>query len=130
MLRIKAKAKTSPLHGMGLFAQEFIPKGTITWQYDPGYDTSFDEDTYNRLDPESKELFLRHSYYDFNLKKYILCGDDLRYINHSWTPNITSEPDKDIAARDIQPGEELLCNYEDYEKGWFERRGFKPEDFN
>ena len=64
------------------------------------------------------------------MDKYILCSDDQKYINHSRQPNITSTPEQDVAARDIAAGEELVCNYEDYESGWFDRRDVKKEDFS
>ncbi len=130
MLRVKTKIQTSPKHGIGLFADEFIPVGTITWQYDPQLDTAYSQEIINTLPECSKEKFMGWLYYDYNLKKYILCADEQRYINHSSSGvNINSKPEVDIAARDIHPGEELFCNYEDYEKGWFERREIDQNKF-
>lgn len=129
MLRVKAKPKESKLEGIGLFAEEFIPAGTITWQYDADFDTAFDPETYDRLEENAKELFLKHSYFDYKLEKYILCSDNQRFINHSENPNIKSTPEQDVAIIDIQIGEELLCTYSDYEPDWFERRKINRADF-
>jgi SET domain-containing protein len=129
MLRVKVKPHQSALQGTGLFADEFIPKGTVTWQYDPEFDLSYDQAYLDALTEDARTDLMRYLYYDYNLKKYVLCSDDQKYINHSNTPNIQSEPDKDVASRDIAEGEELVCNYEDYEVGWFLRRGVNPEDF-
>ncbi|MES2416145.1 MAG: SET domain-containing protein [Patescibacteria group bacterium] len=123
MLLIKTKIGPSKVQGIGLFADQFIPKGTVTWQYTPEYDASFTEEQVMALPEYSKERFFDYSYFDKDLKKYVLCFDDLRFINHSSKNyNILSEPRKDIASKDIEQGEELLCNYNDYEEGYFERR--------
>ncbi len=129
MLRIKTKLLSSEVEGIGIFADQFIPKGTMTWQYDPEFDLTFGEDALERIPEPVMEQFLKYSYYDHNLKKYILCSDDQRFINHSNNPNITSTPEKDLASRDIQKGEELFCDYAHYEHDWFERRGLKRELF-
>ena len=122
MLLVKTRLNISKVHGIGLFAGEFIPKGTITWKYSSEFDTSYPLDSIDRMSPSVRERFLDYSYVDFKQNKYILCFDDQRFINHSNKPNIKSTPDKDIALRNIKEGEEMTCNYEDYEKDWFERR--------
>ena len=55
-------------------------------------------------------------YIDPRLNRYILCCDNARFINHSNTPNIQSDfsTDRygvDVAARDIETGEELTIDY-------------------
>ena len=114
MLRVKIKIGQSEVDGIGLFADEFIPKGTVTWQYDPEFDIAFDESALERIPQHVRRQFLQYSYFDHQLKKYILCSDDQRFINHSNNPNILSTPDEDVAARDIKAGEEMLCDYAHY----------------
>ncbi len=130
MLLVKTKIGISKIHGIGLYADQFIPKGTITWQYNPKFDVSFTEEDLKEIPPVSLKTFMSWLYFDEKQKKYVLCADNQRFINHSFNPNIQSTPDRDISMRDIEPGEELLCNYKDYEKDWFERRGYKEEDFS
>lgn len=131
MLRIKTKVNQSEIHGIGLFADQFIPKGTTTWQRDPSIDIEFNIDDLPQIPEQLIEKFLWHCYFDYDIKKYILCADDQRFINHSSKNfNIQSSPDCDTSIRDIHPGEELLCNYKDYESDWFDRRGYKEEEFN
>lgn len=123
MLLVKTKLGLSTIHGIGLFADQFIPKDTVTWRYNPEFDISFSEEQISRMSEHARERFWEYSYFDKDLKKYVLCFDDLRFINHtSKNPNIISTPKEDIAARDIKKGEELLCNYNHYEEGYFERR--------
>ena len=51
MLLVKTKLGVSSVHGIGLFAAQFIPKGTATWEYHPDFDTSFGEDDLARMPP-------------------------------------------------------------------------------
>ncbi len=129
MLLVKTRLDRSKNHGIGLFAAQFIPKGTITWKFTPKFDICYSVESIELLPPHCKTRFLDQAYLDFKIKKYVLCFDDQRFINHSNKPNIKSTPQMDIAKRNIEKGEELTCNYEDYEKGWFSRRGFKKKSF-
>ncbi len=54
MLLVKTKLGVSSVHGIGLFAAQFIPKGTVTWEYHPEFDTSFDEDDLARMPPPQR----------------------------------------------------------------------------
>ena len=38
MLLVKTRLGASAIHGIGLFADEFIPKDTVTWRFTPGLD--------------------------------------------------------------------------------------------
>jgi SET domain-containing protein len=129
MLRVSTKLGLSKVDGIGLFADQFIPKGTVTWQYDPEFDMKVTEETLKTLPQWTKDQFMKYSYFDYAQNCYILCVDDQRFINHSIDPNILSTPDCDKAGRDIKIGEELFCNYNHYERDWFERRGIKEGDF-
>lgn len=125
MLRIKTFIKKSKIHGMGLFAAEFIPKGTITWKYEPLFDTAFTQEEIESLPELQKNYILYYAYLDKKLKKLVLCADNQRYINHSKNTNIQSTPRKDIASKDIAKGEELLCNYNQFDNTYFKRMNLK-----
>jgi hypothetical protein len=117
MLLVKTQLGISPIHGIGLFAAQFIPKGTVTWEYSPDFDKSYEEGDVARMHHAVKEQFLRYAYFDNALCRYVLCFDDQRFINHcSESPNILSTVRRDVAARDIYEGEELVCNYNCYDK--------------
>jgi SET domain-containing protein len=127
MILVKTKLAPSSVDGIGLFASEFIAKGTTTWKYDCHFDTAFNEKVLSYMSEPAREQFIKYAFYHEG--KYILCFDDQRFINHSSTDyNIRSYPEHDIALRDIFPGEELLCNYRHFEEDWFSRRGIS-EDF-
>ncbi len=131
MLRVRTKVKSSPVHGLGLFADQFIPKGTITWEYDSTFDVGFSEEDVNGLDGLPKGFLMFYCYLDKDLKRFILCADNQRYINHTSDralENITSTPRQDVAERDIQPGEEMLCDYHKFDDEYFKRHGISHRD--
>ncbi len=131
MLRVRTKIGPSSVHGIGLFADEFIPKGTITWAYDAGYDASFTQEDLDHLPAPAKEAMLFYCYLDKGINKYILCADHLRHINHatiSERENIVSTIREDRAARDIQPGEEMMCDYNKFDPDYFTRIGLTQAD--
>jgi uncharacterized protein len=129
MLYIKTKIGHSPIHGIGLFADQHIPAGTTTWEYLPEFDPSFTQEQIDRMPPASREDILWFSYFDQARNRYILPADNLRFINHSKiNANIESTPDRDIAARDIQPNEELLCDYSKFDPAYWERHNIIPVD--
>lgn len=91
----------SSIHGKGLFAKSFIPSGTVIGvaQGSPTTDNG------------DHVLWL-----DENSGFHVQC--DLRYINHSDTPNATYYDNLEVCAiRDIQAGEEIT---HDYGAGWEE----------
>ena len=128
MILVKTKIGPSKLHGIGLFADQFIPKGTITWEYHPKFDASFTEDDVKSMSEPSRNQFLHYSFVDKESGKHVLCFDDQRFINHSKElANIDSTPHRDIAAKDINIGEEMICDYTKFEETYFERRGAEIE---
>lgn len=121
MLTVRSNVKFSPIHGMGCFASEDIKKGETVWRFDPSLDPVIKEKDFNVLLPAVQE-FLRiytYSQLENGEKVYVLCGDHARYMNHSDDPNLLegAAPGEstNIAARDIKAGEELTCNYLDFD---------------
>jgi len=96
--------------GIGVFATKLIPKGTIVWIKDD-LDIILDESYIENLDDVRKEYIYKYSYLD-NDGEYVLSYDHAKYINHSFNPNIVDTVyDFELAARDIQPGEQITCDY-------------------
>lgn len=119
MLLIKTKTRISEIHGIGLFADQFVPRGTMTWRFLQGFDLRLSKSILEKLSAPAREQFLKYSYLDSKSMLYELCSDDARFFNHSDTPNTVSiDDDTDVAARDIQPGEELTCDYRTFDADW------------
>jgi SET domain-containing protein len=120
MMRIRASAKYSPIHGLGCFAEEDIKKGTVVWEFDPRFDIEIDIKDLDSL-PEAVQGFLKmYCYGQMNGGKrtMVLCADHARHMNHSKNPNLLDAEGpngKNIAARDIKKGEELTCDYDSFD---------------
>jgi len=85
----------SPIHGKGLFARSFIPSGTVIGVAQ-GQPTTDDGDHVLWID--GKDGF------------HVQC--DLRYINHSNTPNAAYHNTLEVCAiRDIHPEDEITHYY-------------------
>lgn len=118
MLQVKTKLSPSGIHGMGLFAVEFIPKDTVVWKYTEGLDRVFTEKQLEGMNELDRHFLETYCFKYFG--KYYLCVDDARFMNHSKTPNCTDigvdeVTDNDlgctVAMRDIKAGEEITCDY-------------------
>ncbi|HZB95540.1 MAG TPA: SET domain-containing protein-lysine N-methyltransferase [Herpetosiphonaceae bacterium] len=119
MLMVRTKIGPSQIHGIGIFADEFIPKGTLIWQFQQGFDIKLSPEALRKLSPPALEQVLKYGYFEDG--EYILCSDDARFFNASRTPNCTSGEQKiyTIAARDISKGEELTEDYREFDVGPF-----------
>lgn len=116
MICVKTKLDKSDIAGIGLFADELIPQGTIVWKFEPLIDILLSKEEIGQLTKASQDQFYNYAYLDKKRGKYLLCGDDARFFNHSENPNCHDEmlSDVTVASRDIQHGEEITCNYKDF----------------
>ena len=121
MLLVKTKIGQSKIHGIGLFADQFIKKGTPIWKFTPSLDLKLNEKQLMSLPKLAKECVLHYCYHSVVDGAYVLCFDDARFFNHSKKPNTTSihaagDPEGlEMASRDIQSGEELLCDCTEFD---------------
>jgi SET domain-containing protein len=93
----------SPIHGQGLFAGCDISLGTYLGCYE-GRETSSDGMHVLWVEQDD-ESWLGYD-----------GSNELRYLNHSATPNCELDGQELYAARDIRAGEELTIDYGE----WFE----------
>ena len=90
------EVKPSDIHGLGLFARQFIPAGTTIGHIE-GESTTEDGDHVLWIDDI----------------KGVHVTNDMRYINHSSQPNAAYYDDLTVVAlRDILPGDEITHNYD------------------
>ncbi len=111
--------KTSPLHGIGVFAIREIPKGCRDiFSRNVGEWIKLPVSDVETLPSHAKELVETYCLYDkenYYVPDYGFKVMDLvNYLNHSHSPNIKSIQDGEEfeALRDIRLGEELFINYE------------------
>ena len=110
------EVRPSKIHGLGLFAKEFIPKGTIWWHARPqdvliitkAQFLTLDNSHQSSLMNNYLESLLTYSYYERELDALIFCMDNSRYVNHSFNANSGASEDENgfcsVAQRDIEPG--------------------------
>lgn len=118
MLTVKTKIKDSKINGIGLFADQFIPRGSITWRFDPKFDIYFDPAEVEKMTQQQRELVVHFAYLSKKSGKYVYSIDDTRFTNHSSDPNIDNtqvlEGDIEvcgIAKKDINIGDEITIDY-------------------
>ncbi len=111
--RPRIVVRSSKIHGRGVFANVFIPKGTRIIEYkgkritDAAADRKYgyDEGTHTFLFLLDNKMVIDANYN----------GNSARWINHGCAPNCeTDEIDGRMfidAIRDIKPGEELSYDY-------------------
>jgi len=123
MLTVKASARPSKIQGIGLFADEKILKGTITWRFNSRFDILFDPEEVKKMSQQHQELIDRYAYLSITTGKYVYSIDDSRFTNHSSVNDnidvmiVPGEPETvGVANRDIEEGEEMLVNYRDFDK--------------
>lgn len=123
MVKTYLKESTIPEAGLGLFAGQDIKKGTITWKFFRGFDQKLELKIRDSLSDAAKAQFDTYTYNRVrgNESYHVLCGDNERFINHSDTPNILEGDileegeNVSVAIRDIKKGEELFCNYYEFD---------------
>lgn len=115
--------QTSSIHGKGLFASEFLPKGTIWWRTNTDEVIFVSKAQYDALrslgDGNSVVLadIQTYAYYVQSLDRLVYLCTDARHLNHSHEPNCTPTDDRfgSVTLRDIEAGEELFEDYSKYD---------------
>ncbi len=121
MLLVKTFLARSPLHGIGLFAADFIPSGAAVWAFRLDFDQKLTREDVEGLSPAAREQVRWYAYQSHASAVYVLCADDARFFNHADTPNVIDDPSDEgtaVAARDIREGEELTSDYRTYDADW------------
>ncbi|WP_045835397.1 SET domain-containing protein [Hyphomicrobium sp. 99] len=131
MLMVKTRIGPSDIAGIGLFAEEDIPTGTVTWRFMRDFDRLLTERDIDRLPEPARSNILDHTYLDAASGVFVLCADNARFMNHADEPNTAGvhEPGAiegyDIAVRDIRAGEEMTCDYRTFDAHVAQKLGGK-----
>lgn len=115
MLLIKTYLKKSNISnaGIGCFADEFIPKDTLIWKFNPNIDRKFTQEEFDKFNNLEKEFLKIYCYK--NNEEYYLCVDNGRFFNHSENSNTYEGLDQSTyALKDIHKDEEIVSNYIDF----------------
>jgi SET domain-containing protein len=117
MLLIQSYVAPSQIEGVGVFAAEAIPAGALIWRLDPGFDRLVRHEDVAGLPPTFRTFAERYGYpYPHDPAFLVLELDNGRFMNHSSAPNTCfTDPDAGYALRRIEAGEELLCDYSEFD---------------
>ncbi len=90
MLLVQTRLGRSRIHGIGLFADAFIPKNTVVWRFTPSIDIIVDRKELLKLPKVVRAYFLQYAYLNRKMNHYVLHADNARFLNHSPQPNLRS----------------------------------------
>jgi len=124
----KTEVRPSPIHGLGCFLLEPVAKGSVVWGITYKLDKMITEDELAAMNPLWQDMVLRYAYRTG--KYYVLCMDDARYMNHAEggaCSLISDHAHRDVAVRDLVPGDELTCDYRTFDLDWERKLGMTPE---
>lgn len=110
MIVVKTFLKETKHKGIGLFAGQFLPKGTIWWKETLNFDKIITNDEYFVANELEREFYDTYMFVKSDGTMY-MCVDNARFINHSNNPNTTNAGNDCVTSRDIKVGEELTCDY-------------------
>ena len=119
MIHIPYKLKESGLHGIGLFTDVQIPKGSLVYTASPLLDLNITQLQFDSLNESEKKEVLWWGFFDEPSQMWHVDFDVSKFINHSADANVTQDSTHDdaylVAVRDILAGEELTQNYLEFE---------------
>ncbi|MGD9867991.1 MAG: SET domain-containing protein [Hyphomicrobiales bacterium] len=117
MMQVRSYLMASPIEGIGVFAGESIAKGTLVWALNPRFDIFVRESEMDSLPPHMREYLARYSYPHLEEPGVVILDcDNGKHMNHSEMPNTDFTAfSRGIAIRDIAEGEELTCNYREFD---------------
>ena len=96
-------------------ARELIRAKTVVWVFTPGFDVEMTCEQFDALAPAHRDEIRRYVYTEKETGAIILCADDARYMNHADPPNTRTVGRQTVALVDISPGEEITCNYAEFD---------------
>jgi hypothetical protein len=115
MLLVNTYVAASTVQGVGVFAAEPITNGRKIWRFDKRFDLLIPIEEYLSSLPPLKALLDRYAYPSPDRPGFIVYeADNGRFMNHSETPNTDFSNAGGKAIEDIEPGEEITCNYSDF----------------
>ena len=113
MLLVKTYLGKSPIHGLGVFAAEKIPKGAKIWRFVEGFDRCYTPKQFARL-PKAARDFLKDYAYRVD-GEILFTVDNDHHMNHSDKPNTLLRSGYAIAAKTIAKGVEITNDYREFD---------------
>jgi uncharacterized protein len=117
MLLISTYVAPSHIQGLGVFAGEFVSSGSLLWGLNPKFDLFIHPNEFEGLPPLMRDYIARYTYPHLEMPGVrVLDSDHGKFMNHSEQPNTDFRIfDKGYALIDIAEGDELTCNYYEFD---------------
>ena len=117
MMLVPTYVAASDIEGVGVFAAEPIKKGALIWRYDPSFDRLVPASWLKEQTPMMQEFLTKYAYPAHDRPDMLVIEiDNGRFMNHTNEPNTDfKKVIEGYAIRDIAAGEELLCNYSEFD---------------
>lgn len=116
MLTIKNYLAQAGNKGVGVFAGEDIKKGQTVWVFDINFTRTYNDADVQKMPDYQQEFVKKYAYTDHsNPSVWILDLDNGRFMNHDDNPNSDYDLKTGWATRDIKKGEEITCDYRDFD---------------
>jgi len=113
MLLVKTYLDKSPIHGIGVFADETIRKDAKIWRFVYGFDRFYTRKRLAKLPKQAKDFIKLHGYQWG--KEILLSMDHDTFMNHSDNPNTYFHNVYVLARRTIRKGTEITNDYRAFE---------------
>jgi len=117
MMIVPTYVGPSEIEGVGVFAVEPIPAGTVIWKLDERFDHLLNAGDIESMPPLQRQFVARYGYPHMTRAGITVVEfDHGRFMNHSTRPNTNfTDANMGWATRDIAPGEELTCDYGEFD---------------
>ena len=128
MMIVPTYVGPSEIEGVGIFAAAPIKAGTAIWLLEEKFDLVVPATEVEKL-PELQRGFIERYGYPHMTRPglMVLEFDNGRFMNHSQSPNTDfTRPDMAWAVRDIAEGEEITCDYAQFDPGFAQERTMLP----
>lgn len=120
MLIVSTYVAPSAIEGLGVFAGEPIARGQLMWSLNPKFDIFIQVREIETYPPHLQDYIARYTYPHLEMEGVvILDSDNGKFMNHSLAPNTDFRIfDKGYALVDIAQGDEITCNYHEFDPGF------------
>jgi hypothetical protein len=117
MLTVSTYVAPSAIDGLGVFTGEYIERGRLMWSLNPKFDIFISREEIEGYAPHLQHFISRYSYPHLEIPGVVVVDcDNGRFMNHSLAPNTDFRIfDKGYALVDIAQGEEITCNYHEFD---------------
>jgi uncharacterized protein len=116
MLLVKTYLDKSAIHGLGVFAGEFIRKGTKVWRFVEDFDRVYSPRQFANLPKPARDYIWNYGYRVDG--EILLTIDHDHHMNHSEDANTAWRNGHIVARRNIRKGEEITNNYRQFDGGF------------